>query len=162
MTDREKAIVMARTGICMLTGEKFQIFHEYVEELLGQPVQTIEMAMLAERIKNLADKDFIRLCEKDDPGCIPLSVIEDIQAEIDDEWYRVKRESYERAEGLELASEIILKHTSGTNNKTCDGCQEPCIMYEPKMRACEDKSEPVDVLRDEITDETLKHLLDNY
>ena len=45
---------------------------------------------------------------------------------------------------------------------TCEGCKEPCIMYEPKMRACEDKSEPVDVLRDEITDETLKHLLDNY
>lgn len=67
MTDREKAIVMARTGICMLTGEKFQIFHEYVEELLGRPVQTIEMAMFAERIKNLADKDFIRLCEKDEP-----------------------------------------------------------------------------------------------
>ena len=67
MTDREKAIVMARTGICMLTGEKFQIFHEYVEELLGHPVQTIEMAMLAERIKNLADRDFIRLCEKNDP-----------------------------------------------------------------------------------------------
>ena len=42
-----------------------------------------------------------------------MSVIEDIQAEIDDEWYRVKRDSYERAEGLELASEIIIKHTSG-------------------------------------------------
>ena len=44
---------------------------------------------------------------------VPVSVIEDIQAEIDDEWYRVKLESYERAEGLELASEIIAKHTSG-------------------------------------------------
>ena len=44
---------------------------------------------------------------------VPMSVIEDIQAEIDDEWYRVKRDSYERAEGLELASEIIIKHTSG-------------------------------------------------
>ena len=31
MTDREKAIVMAYTGIAMLTGEKFPIFHEYVE-----------------------------------------------------------------------------------------------------------------------------------
>lgn len=47
-------------------------------------------------------------------------------------------------------------------SETCEGCQDPCIMYEPKMRACENKSEPVDVLRDEITDETFKHLLDNY
>ena len=44
---------------------------------------------------------------------VPVSVINDIQEEIDDEWYRVKRESYERAEGLELASEIIEKHISG-------------------------------------------------
>lgn len=45
---------------------------------------------------------------------VPISVIEDIQAEIDEQWYVVKRESIERAEGLELASEIIIKHTSGT------------------------------------------------
>lgn len=32
MTDREKAIVMAYTGACMLAGDKFQIFHEYVKE----------------------------------------------------------------------------------------------------------------------------------
>ena len=44
---------------------------------------------------------------------VPLSVIADIQSEIEDEWYRVKHESYECAEGLEMASEIIRKHTSG-------------------------------------------------
>lgn len=66
MTDREKAIVMARTGICMLAGKKFKIFHEYIEELMGRPVHTIEMAMLGEEIKNKADKDFIKLCERDD------------------------------------------------------------------------------------------------
>ena len=48
---------------------------------------------------------------------VPMSVIEAIQAEIDDEWYRVKRESYERAEGLEMASEIIIKHTSGAKRE---------------------------------------------
>lgn len=35
MTDREKAIVMAYTGICMLKGDKFQIFHKYVDKLIG-------------------------------------------------------------------------------------------------------------------------------
>lgn len=68
MTDREKAIVMARTGICMLAGEKFKIFHEYIEELMGRPVQTIEMARLEDEIKNRADKDFIKLCEDPEQG----------------------------------------------------------------------------------------------
>lgn len=36
MTDREKAIVMAHTGICMLTGDKFRIFHKYVEDIMGR------------------------------------------------------------------------------------------------------------------------------
>ena len=46
---------------------------------------------------------------------VPLSVIEDIQAEIEieEQWCRVKRESIECAEGLEMASEIIIKHVSG-------------------------------------------------
>lgn len=73
MTDREKAIVMARTGICMLTDEKFQIFHEYIEEIMGRPIQTIEMAMLAEEIKDKADKDFIALCEQPEQKWIPVS-----------------------------------------------------------------------------------------
>jgi hypothetical protein len=47
MTDREKAIVMAYTGICMLTGDKFQIFHKYVEEIMGRPVYTHEMGIKA-------------------------------------------------------------------------------------------------------------------
>ena len=33
MTDKEKAIVMAHTGICMLSGDKFQIFHKYVKKV---------------------------------------------------------------------------------------------------------------------------------
>lgn len=35
MTDKEKAIVTAYTGITMLSGEKFSIFHKYIEDLLG-------------------------------------------------------------------------------------------------------------------------------
>lgn len=40
MTKREAAIVSAYTGF--LIGE-FQDFHEYAEEILGRPIQTIEM-----------------------------------------------------------------------------------------------------------------------
>ena len=44
----------------------------------------------------------------------PLAkVIGDIMDEIDEQWYIVKRESIECAEGLEMASEIITKHISG-------------------------------------------------
>ena len=50
MTNREKAIVMAYTGACMLTGDKFNIFHEYVEKLMGRPVYTHEIGFLADEI----------------------------------------------------------------------------------------------------------------
>ena len=66
MTDEEKAIVMAYTGVCMLTGDKFQIFHKYVEELMGQPVYTHELGFLADTIKEKAKDDFIRLCESEE------------------------------------------------------------------------------------------------
>ena len=62
MTDREKAIVMAHTGICMLTGDKFQIFHKYVEDIMGRPIMTHEIGLLADTIKEKAKADFIALC----------------------------------------------------------------------------------------------------
>ena len=64
MTDREKAIVMAYTGICMLTGDKFQIFHKYVENIMGRPVYTHEMAIKAvdDEIKEKSKADFMALC----------------------------------------------------------------------------------------------------
>lgn len=67
MTDREKAIVMAYTGICMLTGDKFQIFHKYVEDIMGRPVYTHEMGtkVVDNLIKEKARPDFIALCRID-------------------------------------------------------------------------------------------------
>ena len=38
MTKHECAVVMAHTGICMLTDKDFGIFHEYVENIMGRPV----------------------------------------------------------------------------------------------------------------------------
>ena len=74
MTDREKAIVMAHTGITMLTGEKFQIFHEYIEKILGRPVWTHELAdeLVWNEIKKKSKDDFIEICKRDD-GWIPIS-----------------------------------------------------------------------------------------
>lgn len=63
MTDKEKAIVMAYTGICMLTGDKFHIFHEYVEDIMDRPIMTHEIGFLADTIKGKAKADFMALCE---------------------------------------------------------------------------------------------------
>lgn len=64
MTDRERAIVMAHAGICMLTGDKFQIFHKYVEEIMGRPIMTHEMGIksIADEIRSKSKDDFIALC----------------------------------------------------------------------------------------------------
>lgn len=66
MTDKEKAIVMAHTGICMLTGDKFQIFHKYVEEIMGRPIMSHEIGLLADVIKEKSKADFISLCEEEE------------------------------------------------------------------------------------------------
>ena len=62
MTDKEKAIVMAHTGICMLTGDKFQTFHKYVEDIMGRPIMTHEIGLHADTIKEKTKADFIALC----------------------------------------------------------------------------------------------------
>ena len=65
MTDHEKAIIEAYTGFVMLTGDKIGIFYKYVEEKLGHPIMTHELASkeMQEAIQNAAKDDFIKLCE---------------------------------------------------------------------------------------------------
>jgi len=62
MTDREKAIIMAHTGICMLAGDKFQIFHKYVEDIMGRPIWTGDIGWLEKEIKEKSKADFMALC----------------------------------------------------------------------------------------------------
>lgn len=64
MTDREKAIVAAYTGITMLTGDKLSIFYAYIESLLGRPVYTHELACegVWKQIKEKSKNDFLKLC----------------------------------------------------------------------------------------------------
>lgn len=67
MTDREKAIVMAYTGVTMLTGDKLGIFYKYIEELLGHSVMTHELADqdIQDEIARKSKEDFIALCRDD-------------------------------------------------------------------------------------------------
>lgn len=64
MTDRERAIVMAYTGVCMLGGRSLLVFYEYLEEIMGRPVWTHELAnkSVEEEIKAKSKADFIALC----------------------------------------------------------------------------------------------------
>lgn len=62
MTDRERAIVMAYTGVVMLCGDKLHVFYEYVSEKLGCPVYTHELCQKADTIKELSKEDFFSLC----------------------------------------------------------------------------------------------------
>lgn len=69
MTDRERAIVMTYTGICMLTGDKFKIFHKYIENIMGRPVFTHELAdeQIQQELKEKARPDFLKLCAGQEP-----------------------------------------------------------------------------------------------
>lgn len=63
MTQRERAIVAAFTGVFM--GD-FSTLHEYIEEVMGRPVWTHEMGnrVIADEIKEASRADFIALCEE--------------------------------------------------------------------------------------------------
>ena len=62
MTDRERAIVMAYTGVTMLVGDKLSVFYDYVSEKLGEPVYTHELFEKADLIKQRTKQDFFGLC----------------------------------------------------------------------------------------------------
>lgn len=66
MTKQECAIIMAYTGICMLTGDDFSIFHEYIEKLMNRPIWTHELAYkeIWEEIKKKSEDDFMNLCKE--------------------------------------------------------------------------------------------------
>ena len=93
MTDKEKAIVMAHTGICMLQGDKFQIFHKYIEDIMGRPIMTHEIGFLEDTIKEKTKADFIALCADDgsSENQRPTGRWIDIQYfKADDTYYRPK------------------------------------------------------------------------
>lgn len=65
MTKREAAIVSAYTGV--LIGD-FDEVHKYIEELLGRPVFTHELAdpVIVAKIQELAKPDFVNIEIRED------------------------------------------------------------------------------------------------
>ena len=85
MTDREKTIVMAYTGYCMLAGDKLSVFYEYVESIMGRPVYTHEMGtkVVDDLIKEKSRPDFIALCADEGRSEKPCTDAISRQAAID-------------------------------------------------------------------------------
>lgn len=63
MTHQEKVVVSAYTGYLMCD---FSDVHKYIEEKLGRPVWTHEMAdhRIALEIRDATSEDFLALCEE--------------------------------------------------------------------------------------------------
>lgn len=99
MTDREKAIIMAYTGYCMLAGDKLKVFYEYVGELLGRPVYTHEFA--DPDIREKASDDFYKLCRETTP-----EDMDDLQKDAD-YWHKLAQ-SY--AHMICEMSKVIAEH----------------------------------------------------
>lgn len=61
MTKREKQVVSAYTGTLMST---FDELHEYIEEILGRPVWTHELADedTWNEIKEKSKEEFLKIC----------------------------------------------------------------------------------------------------
>lgn len=63
MTKKECAIVMAYTGVCMLSGKDLDIYYQYINSILGRPVWTHELSLLESEIVDKSKQDFLKLCE---------------------------------------------------------------------------------------------------
>ena len=64
MTKREAAVIMAISGTCLLAGEDFNVFHQYVESLMNRPVWTHELPALSDEIRIRAYPDFVNICKR--------------------------------------------------------------------------------------------------
>lgn len=86
MTDREKAVVMAYTGVSMLAGDKLCLFYRYVQDKLGFCVMTHELAYpeVQDAIKEASRNDFIELCKSsDEPRVMTLEEVKALPSETD-------------------------------------------------------------------------------
>jgi hypothetical protein len=120
MTDREKAIVMAHTGVCMLAGDKFQIYHEYIEGIMGRPVWTHEIGWLENEIKEKSKADFIALCADESSSEIPNTcgdaisrkhLLEEIALLKKSPWFNENNNGSKviRKEAVEIVEDVCIK-----------------------------------------------------
>lgn len=61
LSPRARAVIMAYTGVAMLSGEKLGHFYGYLAELYGRPIFTGELPYLDD-LADRAKADFLALC----------------------------------------------------------------------------------------------------
>ena len=65
MTLKERVIVEVYTGACMVVGEERGEVYKYMENIIGRPVFTHELARneIQEELKERSKDDFVNLCK---------------------------------------------------------------------------------------------------
>ena len=68
MTDREKVIVTAYTGIFMLPEQKIDLYFEYLEEIMGRRISIYDLQYkkVSDEIKERSKQEFLEICSREE------------------------------------------------------------------------------------------------
>lgn len=67
MTDREKIVVSAHTGVVMLPEDKVFMLFDYFEELLGRRITIYDLQFkeISDQIKEKSKAEFLEICRRE-------------------------------------------------------------------------------------------------
>lgn len=68
MTDREKIVVTAYTGIFMLPEQKIDLYFEYLEEIMGRRISIYDLQFkeVSDQIKERSKAEFLEICNREE------------------------------------------------------------------------------------------------
>jgi len=68
MTDREKTVVTAYTGIFMLPEHKIHLYFEYLEEIMGRRISIYDLQYkkVSDEIKERSKQEFLEICRREE------------------------------------------------------------------------------------------------
>ena len=84
MTLKERVIVETYTGYCMTSGEEMNEVYKYMQEIMGRPVYTHELASkeIQQELHEKSKEDFVNLCRNQKPDFDAKNIIEQLDAQI--------------------------------------------------------------------------------
>ena len=68
MTDREKTVVTAHTGVVMLPEDKLHLFFDYLEEIMGKRISIYDLQFkeISDQIKERSKPEFLEICNREE------------------------------------------------------------------------------------------------
>ena len=68
MTDREKTVVTAHTGVVMLPEGKLHLFFDYLEEIMGKRISIYDLQFkeISDQIKERSKAEFLEICNREE------------------------------------------------------------------------------------------------